>query len=56
MRYIRKTQNPLTDVALLRLYMYFMTTQSAVSSFGAIALLCAKAAKLLFRELLKILE
>jgi hypothetical protein len=27
---MRKTQNPLTDVALLRLYVYFRTTQSAV--------------------------
>jgi hypothetical protein len=30
MMYMRKTQNPLTDVALLRLYVYLITTQSAV--------------------------
>jgi hypothetical protein len=28
---MRKTQNPLTDVAVLRLYVYLITTQSAVS-------------------------
>ncbi len=28
-----KTQNPLTDVALLRLYVYLITTQSAVYKY-----------------------
>jgi hypothetical protein len=37
---MRKTQNPLTDVALLRLYVYLITMQSAVLFLVVIPILC----------------
>jgi len=33
-RYMRKTQNPLTDVAFLGIYVYLITAQSAVHALG----------------------